>query len=83
MKITANGKYKINQHHNMSKSVVYISGNPGGANITLKVFDTPLVDGVMVPNVQYEVHHGIGVSLEAEITGGTSIDTDIHCVGIH
>jgi len=83
MKITANGMYRLNQKHSMSKSVVYIAGNPGGATLTLKVFDIPLVDGVMTPNVQYEVHHGVGVNLMAEISGGSGINAEIHCVGIH
>lgn len=83
MNIKKDGNYILNAGHSMSKSVVYISGIMGGATLTLQVFGIPLVDGVITSGIQYEVHHGVDVTLEAVITGSTGMDADIHCVGIH
>jgi len=83
LKITADGKYKINTDHSMSKSVVYVKGNAGGAVLKLQTFGQDIVEGVITVDTQTEVRHGKDVELILSVTGGVGSDIDIRCVGIH
>jgi len=82
-KITADGEYRINAEHSMSKSIVYIRGDTGGATLSLKGFDGYLLDGTLTQGNQYQVHHGVDAPLTLEVVGSSGANMTIRCVGIH
>ena len=81
MKITADGKYKINSHA-MSKSIVYVKGDAGTATLQLQIFGEDVIDGLITVGTQTEVRHGSDIALTLAVGGGVT-DIDVRCVGIH
>jgi len=83
MKITADGKYRINKEHSMSKSIVYVMGSAGGAVLQLEAFGEDIIEGVLTTGTQTEVRHGKDVPLILSVTGGVGSDLNVICTGIH
>ena len=83
-KITVAGNYTLNSKHSLSKSIVYITGNAGGATLDLLGFGGILVDGAALKvGTQTEVRHGVDTPINLLVTGGAGIDLTVRCVGIH
>ena len=83
MKITADGKYKLNKEHSMSKSIVHLRGSAGGATLQLQAFGQDIVEGIITVGTQTEIRHGKDTALILSVTGGSGTDIDVSCVGIH
>ena len=78
------GTYLLNGGHSMSKSVVYITGDAGGATLDIHGFGGAIIDatGLLVGS-QIEIRHGSDSDISLVVTGGAGIDLVVRCVGIH
>lgn len=69
--ITAGGSYRLNGKHSMGSSIVYLSGDLGGATAVLTGFGGALVDGTVAIGTQYQVRHGRDADLFLVVSGGS------------
>lgn len=83
IKITEPGSFVLNGGHSLSKSIVYITGDAGGATLDLVGFGGVLADGAgLLVGSQTEVHHGAGSPLQMKVSGGAP-NLVVRCVGLH
>lgn len=78
MLITENSVVKVQGKSGQGggTSIVLLSGEAGGATVTLGYYDhanafIPLTDGLLSAGAQYQVDHGSDVPMYAQISGAT------------
>jgi len=81
--IQDNGTFVLNDIHNLSKSIVYISGNLGGATVDIVGYGGVMTDGSSLSTGQFEIRHGVNSRIYLKVSGGTGIDMNVRCVGLH
>lgn len=74
--LTADGSHALNNGNISGRSVVYVSGDFGGATATLGYNDgsdteVALSDGALASGEQYTIHHGAGQLLRVLVAGAT------------
>jgi hypothetical protein len=82
--ITANGDYSLNTSFKPNKTVIYVSGEMGGASVNVTYKNTagaylPLSDSNLTTGQQYEVNHGANMDIFLTVTnagGTTAIDVN-------
>ena len=83
IKITAPGKYVLNNQHSLSKSIIHINGSLGGATAGILIYDAALADAAALASPsQTEIRHGSDILITLEVVGG-SPDLVVRCTGLH
>jgi hypothetical protein len=82
MKITTDGRYKLNPNTAASITTVLATGSLGGGVATLGYTSSdatfiPLVDGAIEVGGQYEVRHGSGVHVFLNLVGSSGAALEV------